>query len=109
MDRSAKVRWGLHSPSLRAERGMRNSWDVGRVRRVLMLVVLLPFFVAGLPAFGANDFGDDDYDPKETGNPLRIVAYVLHPVGVILDTLIFRPANWLGSQEPIKTLVGKED
>ena len=49
------------------------------------------------------------YDPTDAGNPLRIAAYVLHPVGVILDTLIFRPAYWLGSHEPIKTLVGQTD
>lgn len=51
----------------------------------------------------------DKYDSKEAGHPLRIVAYVLHPVGVILDRLILRPAHWLGGLEPIKTLVGRDD
>ncbi len=78
----------------------------GRLRRVLMILCLAPFVLAQ-PAF-SSEF-DDEYDPTETGNPLRIVAYVLHPVGVVLDYLIFRPAHWLGSKEPIKTLVGKED
>lgn len=83
---------------------------MGTVRRVLMIVCLLPLVLAGLPAFGSSDIDiDDEYDPTEAGNPLRIVAYVLHPVGVILDRLIFRPAAWIGSKEPIKTLVGKED
>ena len=48
------------------------------------------------------------YDAKRAGHPLRIVAYVLHPVGVILDRLIFRPAWHLGGHEPIRTLVGRE-
>ena len=81
---------------------------VRSVRRVLLVVCLLPFLLAGLPAFGSANI-EDEYDPQEAGDPLRIVAYVLHPVGVILDYLIFRPASWLGSHEPIKTLVGKED
>lgn len=51
----------------------------------------------------------DDYDDEEAGHPLRIVGYVLHPVGVILDYLIFRPAYFIGSFEPLKTLVGQED
>jgi hypothetical protein len=51
----------------------------------------------------------DDHDPTMTGHPLRIIAYVLHPIGVALDYLIFRPAHWLASQEPIQTLVGHED
>jgi hypothetical protein len=49
------------------------------------------------------------YEPLRAGHPLRIVAYVLHPVGVILDYAIFRPAYWLGSHEPIRTLVGQEE
>jgi hypothetical protein len=52
---------------------------------------------------------DEDYDETYSGHPLRIVAYVLHPIGVILDTLIFKPFHWIGSHEPIKTLVGQED
>jgi hypothetical protein len=81
---------------------------VGTVRRVVMIVCMLPLLLASSAALASSDL-DDEYDPTETGNPLRVVAYVLHPVGVILDTLIFRPAHWLGSKEPIKTLVGKED
>ena len=50
----------------------------------------------------------DDHDPKTTGHPVRIAAYVLHPVGVLFDFLIFRPAHWLGHTEPIGTLVGHE-
>jgi hypothetical protein len=39
---------------------------------------------------------------------VRIIAYALHPVGVILDYLIFRPVHWLGSHEPLRTLFGQE-
>src|SRR5262245_19160812 len=51
----------------------------------------------------------EGYDPDRAGHPLRIVAYVLHPVGVILDYALFRPAYWLGSHEPLRTLVGRDD
>ncbi len=81
----------------------------GSSRRLLRRVVAIAFLLSLLsaPVFGSD--GLDDYDSTEAGHPLRIVAYVLHPVGVILDTLIFRPAHWLGSKEPIKTLVGNTD
>jgi hypothetical protein len=49
------------------------------------------------------------YDPDRAGHPLRIVAYVLHPVGVILDYALYRPAYWLGSHEPLRTLFGRDD
>lgn len=52
---------------------------------------------------------EPEYESSQAGHPLRIVAYVLHPVGVILDTLIMRPAYWLGSHEPLRTLFGRTD
>ena len=50
----------------------------------------------------------DDYDPQEAGHPLRMVAYVVHPVGVVLDLLIFRPAHWIVHHEPLALLFGHE-
>lgn len=52
--------------------------------------------------------GTTRYDPRHSGHPLRVVAYALHPVGVIVDTLIFHPAWWLGTHEPLRTLFGVE-
>ncbi|HZO08073.1 MAG TPA: hypothetical protein VFC77_01740 [Myxococcota bacterium] len=49
------------------------------------------------------------YEPLRAGHPLRIAAYILHPIGVILDYAIMRPAYWIGSHEPIRTLVGQTD
>ena len=51
----------------------------------------------------------DDYDEKSSGHPVRIIAYLLHPVGVAIDYLILRPAHWLGSREPLKTIFGHEN
>jgi hypothetical protein len=51
----------------------------------------------------------DEYDAKEAGHPVRIAAYVLHPVGVFIDWVIFRPAWWIGSHEPFYTLFGRTD
>ncbi len=51
----------------------------------------------------------DDYDDERSGHPLRIVAYLVHPIGVILDYLIFRPFHWVGSHEPFSTFFGHEE
>jgi hypothetical protein len=48
----------------------------------------------------------DEHDPQRAGHPLRILAYAVHPVGVIVDTLIFRPAHWVVHREPFRTLFG---
>ena len=40
------------------------------------------------------------------GHPLRIIAYALHPIGVAFDYLLFRPAHWVGHQQPFRTIFG---
>jgi hypothetical protein len=74
-------------------------------RRALTLVAALG--LAAMLAI-ASPAAADRYEPREAGHPLRIVAYVLHPVGVLIDTLIFRPAHWIGSFEPLATLFGHQ-
>jgi hypothetical protein len=50
----------------------------------------------------------DDYNPQRAGHPVRIIAYVAHPVGVILDLVIFRPAHWIGSLPGVDEFFGHE-
>jgi hypothetical protein len=50
----------------------------------------------------------DDYDPQQGGHPVRIVAYAAHPLGVMLDLLIFRPRHWVGSLPGVDKLFGHE-
>ncbi len=74
--------------------------------RAMLMALVLGVVLAGTTAAPVRA---DEHDPTQSGNPLRIVAYVLHPVGVIVDYLVMRPAHWLVSQEPLKTLFGHED
>ena len=64
--------------------------------------------VAAALLAGATPSRAEEYDPERSGHPLRVIAYVVHPLGVILDTLIFRPLHWIGSHQPFKTLHGQE-
>ena len=43
--------------------------------------------VAGILSFTVTtgEAEADRYDPKKAGNPVRIAAYILHPVGVLLE------------------------
>jgi hypothetical protein len=59
-------------------------------------------------AFAASPALADEYDAHRAGHPLRVVAYVLHPIGVTLDYLLFRPAHWVGSLPVIRTIFGHE-
>jgi len=86
----------------RREQSRRRSRCGGK-SRWLAAVVALAMLGAASPAVA------EEYDETYSGHPLRVIAYVLHPIGVILDTLIFRPFHWIGSHEPFKTLSGQED
>jgi hypothetical protein len=57
----------------------------------------------------ASPAAADSYDESNSGHPLRMIAYVLYPVGVVIDYVLLRPAHWLVSREPMKTLFGHED
>ena len=50
----------------------------------------------------------DEYDAHRAGHPLRLAGYILHPVGVALDYLIFRPAHFLVSQPVLSTIFGHD-
>ena len=79
---------------------------VSVVRRTLACVLVTLLLAASASAASHMEHDKGKYKSEEAGHPLRIVAYILHPVGVILDRLLLRPASWLGRKEPIKTLVG---
>ena len=70
--------------------------------------IAIALFAAAI-SVGATSARADRHEPTESGHPLRIVAYVVHPVGVLIDTLIFRPAHWLVHQGPMATLFGHRD
>ena len=69
-----------------------------------MAALLCALLVASSSPVFAND-----YDSSRAGHPLQIIAYVLHPVGVALDYMILKPAYWLTSREPLKSVFGHED
>jgi hypothetical protein len=77
---------------------------IRRTRKSLAAAALVSSLLfAAAPAWA------DDHDSDASGHPLRIAAYAAHPVGYILDLLIFRPAHWLVHLKPFKALFGHED
>ncbi len=69
---------------------------------------LAALFVVGLLA-GASPSAADEYDPHRAGHPLRMAAYVLYPVGFVVDWLVMRPAHWIGSRPFLKEMFGHTD
>jgi len=83
--------------SLRPPRRRRACW--------LLCLLVLGLVSASVPARATTE----EYDPKMAGNPVRIAAYIMHPFGVLIDYAIMRPAWWIGSHEPWRTIFGRTD
>ena len=64
--------------------------------------------VAGILTFSATmgEAQADGYDPKKAGNPVRISAYILHPVGFLIDYGLMRPCFWVVQRETFSTIFG---
>jgi len=81
------------------------STQLSRMPRATLAAVIMALVLA----LTAPTAQADEYEADRAGHPVRILAYVLHPFGVALDYLVFRPAHWVGHQEPFKTLFGHDD
>jgi len=81
-------------------------------KRLIFSVIVLTGSLASLPVNAQeqlpyeNGFGDySDYHPspryrESESHPLRIVAYLLHPIGWAARELIFRPISYFASSTP---------
>ena len=76
-----------------------------RPRRLVLGAALAIALAAAAPAATRADTPD----PERAAHPVRVAAYVLHPIGVLLDYLIVRPAHWVAEREPFRTLFGHDD
>lgn len=80
-----------------------------RSRRRALRGAALALVLALGASLGAGVAHADEYDPERAGHPLRLLAYVLHPVGVAADYLVFRPAHAIVHYEPFRTIFGHEE
>lgn len=61
----------------------------------------------GLMAMSPGSAQAHNYRPGSTDeHPLRLVAYIFHPIGVGLEWGITRPMHWLASQPTLDILMG---
>ncbi|MFP6664178.1 MAG: hypothetical protein VCC00_08270 [Deltaproteobacteria bacterium] len=65
-----------------------------------MVVVGLMVSLLATPAMAV-----DDYDDSQA-NPLRLIAYVLHPIGYAVEWLFTRPIHRLFAQEDLEPIFG---
>jgi len=82
----------------------------GARRRSLVapVSVFLILALCGGGSWAAPTAAAGEYNPQEAGHPLKLVAYLVAPIGTLLDYGLMRPAFWLVRKEPFRTLFGYE-
>ena len=82
-------------------------------RAIAAIALAIAVLAGGAPALAEPEDRVPDvprrHDSEMAGHPLRVVAYLAHPIGLLLDTFLFRPADWLMNHEPMRTIFGHED
>ncbi|HJY79937.1 MAG TPA: hypothetical protein VKK81_02475 [Candidatus Binatia bacterium] len=64
--------------------------------------------LGGLLLAGSVWAGYDDYDDYTDSHPLRIIAYVFHPIGYTIEWLALRPLHALASQPELQPIFGTD-
>src|SRR6188768_72341 len=81
---------------------------VSRPRRVLMrklMMVAVAVALLGSARLSYAVGGADDYDDSQS-HPLRLAAYLIHPVGYTLEWLVTRPFHELVAQPDLAPVFG---
>ncbi|GEM_PF-499286 len=68
------------------------------------ILLLAVAFCAFAPQARAHDYRRG----TSTDHPLRIVAYIVHPVGMALEYVVMRPIHYVVSQPKLDVLCGHE-
>ena len=69
--------------------------------RLLLTLALASLLLGGSTTARAHDA----YDDSES-NPLRLVAYAVHPIGWMMEWLAFRPLHFMVSNPGLERIFG---
>ena len=57
---------------------------------------------------GAAPAAADPHDPQESGHPLEVIGTLLYPVGLLVDTVVFRPLHWVAGRRWVAPAVNHD-
>jgi hypothetical protein len=74
------------------------------MKRKLLLIILAVFILSICTSLALGR----DYKRGKDDNPVRVAAYVVHPIGMALDYAIMRPIHWVVKQTDLNKVFGSE-
>jgi len=70
--------------------------------------IALVLLSAAFLALVAGSASAHEYDRNDSDHPLRIVSYVVHPIGVFFEYTVTRPVHWLAHQRGFSYVMGHD-
>lgn len=70
-----------------------------------LIAVLIVAMAVATPVLAAQPV--DDYDDSQS-HPLRVAAYLVHPVGYAVKWAIFQPIHWVVAQPGMQDVFGHD-
>ncbi len=79
------------------------------MKKLFCLIMILSLFLIGAPVM-ADELPEKGLFLKKGfyNHPIRIAAYVGYPVGLLIDSFIFKPIFYIIQLEPVDKLFGIE-
>lgn len=75
------------------------------MRKLIMVAAAVALIGSAKLSFAFAPAGADDYDDSQA-HPLRIAAYLIHPIGFTLEWLVTRPFHELVAQPDLAPVFG---
>ncbi len=73
------------------------------MKKSMLILLVIGFVISAKTPSMAHE-----YDRGDSDNPIRIAAYLLHPVGIALEYAVTRPIHWLVSQPTLNVWFGHD-
>jgi hypothetical protein len=69
------------------------------MKRMIAFLALVGMMMVSKPAIAS------EYEDTQS-HPLRVVAYLVHPIGYAFEWVFFRPLHWVVSQPNLEEVFG---
>jgi hypothetical protein len=77
------------------------------MRKLIVLMAALVLMASANGVWADCCGGADDYDDSQS-HPLRILAYIIHPIGYTAEWLVTRPFHELVAQPDLEPVFGHD-
>lgn len=73
------------------------------MKKTMLILLVMGFVISARTPAVAHE-----YDRGDSDNPVRIAAYLFHPLGIAVEYVVTRPIHWLVSRPTLNVWFGHD-